>query len=117
MARIFPPCCLRNPFLNQETFLQFRCGNNRKLRIKALPANLPDFIEIDITPLKIGDKVAVGDLPGGDYTFLQTENTVVCRVSTSRVAIEDEEAEEARLGSEEVHAPTGPASPLGRRRH
>ena len=67
--------------------------NNRKLRIKALPANLPDFIEIDITPLKIGDKVAVGDLPGGDYTFLQTDTTVVCRVSTSRVAIEDEEDE------------------------
>lgn len=43
--------------------------NNRKLRIKALPANLPDFIEIDITPLKIGDKVAVGDLPKEGYTF------------------------------------------------
>ncbi|WP_034042155.1 50S ribosomal protein L25/general stress protein Ctc [Wocania ichthyoenteri] len=67
---------------------------NRKLRIKALPANLPDFIEIDITPLKIGDKVAVGDLPSEDYTFLHNDNTVVCRVSTSRVAIVDEEDEE-----------------------
>ena len=75
--------------------------NNRKLRIKALPANLPDFIEIDITPLKIGDKVAVGDLPGGDYTFLQTDTTVVCRVSTSRVAIEDEEDEEEGVEGEE----------------
>jgi len=74
--------------------------NNRKLRIKALPVNLPDFIEIDITPLKIGDKVAVGDLPVGDYTFLQTDNTVVCRVSSSRVAVEDEEEEELEEGAE-----------------
>ncbi|NNC45194.1 MAG: 50S ribosomal protein L25/general stress protein Ctc [Winogradskyella sp.] len=68
--------------------------NNRKLRIKALPANLPDFIEIDITPLKIGDKVAIGDLPGGDYTFLHSDNTVVCQIKTARLAIVDEEEEE-----------------------
>ena len=84
--------------------------NNRKLRIKALPANLPDFIEIDITPLKIGDKVAVGDLPTGDYTFLQTDTTVVCRVSTSRVAVEDEEEEEEE-GAEAAEAAEGAEAP------
>ena len=84
--------------------------NNRKLRIKALPANLPDFIEVDITPLKIGDKVAVGDLPGGDYTFLHSDNTVVCQIKTSRVAIEDEEEEEE--GAEGEAAPAeGAAAP------
>ncbi|MFD1161257.1 50S ribosomal protein L25/general stress protein Ctc [Hwangdonia seohaensis] len=75
---------------------------NRKLRIKALPANLPDFIEIDITPLKIGDKIAVGDLPTDGYTFLHNDNTVVCRVSTSRVAIEDEEDDEELAEGEEA---------------
>jgi large subunit ribosomal protein L25 len=84
--------------------------NNRKLRIKALPANLPDFIEIDITPLKIGDKVAVGDLPTGDYTFLQTDTTVVCRVSTSRVAVEDEEEEEEE-GAEAAEGAEGAEAP------
>ncbi|GAA4940481.1 50S ribosomal protein L25/general stress protein Ctc [Algibacter agarivorans] len=85
--------------------------NNRKLRIKALPANLPDFIEIDITPLKIGDKVAIGDLPAGDYTFLQTDTTVVCRVSTSRVAIADEEDEdELEEGAEGAEAPAAEAT-------
>ncbi|SFC98982.1 50S ribosomal protein L25/general stress protein Ctc [Algibacter pectinivorans] len=72
--------------------------NNRKLRIKALPANLPDFIEIDITPLKIGDKVAVGDLPSGDYTFLHSDNTVVCQVRTSRTAVADDDEEEVEAG-------------------
>lgn len=68
--------------------------NNRKLRIKALPLNLPDFIEIDITPLKIGDKVAVGDLPSEKYTFLHSDNTVVCQIKTARTAILDDEEEE-----------------------
>ena len=87
--------------------------NNRKLRIKALPANLPDFIEIDITPLKIGDKVAVGDLPTGDYTFLQTDTTVVCRVSTSRVAVEDveDEEEEGAEGAEAAEGAEGTEAP------
>jgi large subunit ribosomal protein L25 len=74
--------------------------NNRKLRIKALPTNLPDFIEIDITPLKIGDKVAVGDLPSGDYTFLHTDNTVVCQIKTARTAIVDDEDEDEEEGAE-----------------
>ena len=78
--------------------------NNRKLRIKALPANLPDFIEIDITPLKIGDKVAVGDLPSGNYTFLHSDNTVVCQVRTSRTAVVDEDEEELEEGAEGAEA-------------
>ncbi|MGB5417388.1 50S ribosomal protein L25/general stress protein Ctc [Algibacter sp.] len=80
--------------------------NNRKLRIKALPASLPDFIEIDITPLKIGDKVAVGDLPSGDYTFLHSDNTVVCQIKTARTAIVDEEEEEEE-GAEGVEGAEG----------
>ncbi|TYA74396.1 50S ribosomal protein L25/general stress protein Ctc [Seonamhaeicola marinus] len=73
--------------------------NNRKLRVKALPANLPDFIEVDITPLKIGGKVYVGDLPSDNYKFMHPDNTVVCQVRTSRNAVadadEEEEGEEA----------------------
>ncbi|MFD2724934.1 50S ribosomal protein L25/general stress protein Ctc [Hyunsoonleella rubra] len=75
--------------------------NNRKLRIKALPANLPDFIEIDITPMKIGDKVYVGDLDSEKYRFLHTDNTVVCQIKTARTAILDDEEEEEELEGEE----------------
>ena len=82
--------------------------NNRKLRIKALPINLPDFIEIDIEPLKIGDKVYVGDLEKGNYTFLHSENTVVCQIKTARLAIVDEveEDEEGIEGEEGAEATT-----------
>ncbi|MFD2542648.1 50S ribosomal protein L25/general stress protein Ctc [Lacinutrix gracilariae] len=68
--------------------------NNRKLRVKALPANLPDFIEIDITPLKIGDKIFVRDINQEKYTLLHSENTVVCQIKTSRTAVVDADDDE-----------------------
>jgi large subunit ribosomal protein L25 len=37
--------------------------NNRKLKVKALPKNLPDFVEADITPLNMGNKLYVTFLP------------------------------------------------------
>ena len=79
--------------------------NNRKLRVKALPVNLPDLIEIDITDLKIGDKVSVGDLDQSKYTLLHSDNTVVCQIKTSRTAIVDEEEEEE--GEEGVEGAEG----------
>ncbi|WP_339623481.1 50S ribosomal protein L25/general stress protein Ctc [uncultured Winogradskyella sp.] len=75
----------------------------RKLRVKAIPSKLPDFIEVDITPLKIGSKLYITELENEDYTFLHPENTVVCQVRRSRLAIVDadddeEEGEEAEGG-------------------
>ena len=68
--------------------------NRRKLRVKALPTNLPDTIEIDITPLKIGDKLFVSELENDAFRFLHTDTTVVCQIKRSRVSTEDEEDEE-----------------------
>ena len=64
--------------------------NKRKLRIKALPTNLPDYIEIDITNLNIGDRVYITELENESYTFLHPDNTVVCQVRRARAAIVDE---------------------------
>lgn len=71
---------------------------NRKLKVKALPANLPDFVTADISKLKIGSKLVITSLFNEDYTFMHPENTVVVQVRTSRnasnVEDEDEETEE-----------------------
>ncbi|APG65656.1 50S ribosomal protein L25/general stress protein Ctc [Tenacibaculum todarodis] len=68
---------------------------NRKLRVKALPANLPDFISADISKLKIGNKLVITSLFNEDYTFMHPDNTVVVQVRTSRNATaEDEDSEE-----------------------
>ncbi|MFP4844322.1 50S ribosomal protein L25/general stress protein Ctc [Winogradskyella sp. PE311] len=72
----------------------------RKLRVKAIPSKLPDFIEIDITPLKIGSKFYITELENEDYKFLHPENTVVCQVRRSRLAVVDEEEEGEEEGAE-----------------
>jgi len=67
---------------------------NRKLRVKALPTNLPDFINADISKLKIGNKLFVTELTNDAYTFMHPDNTVVVQVRTSRNAMDEEETEE-----------------------
>lgn len=76
--------------------------NRRKLRVKALPKNLPDFLEADITPLKIGSKLYVTALEGEGYTLLHSDNTVVVQIKTARTAIvtDDEDEEELEEGTE-----------------
>ena len=77
---------------------------NRRLVVRALPGNLPDFINADISELLIGDKILLEDLKSPDYAFLQEDTMVVCQVSTARAAIvdevEDEEGEEGEEGAE-----------------
>jgi large subunit ribosomal protein L25 len=81
--------------------------NKRKLRVKALPSNLPDFIEADISPLKIGSKLYITELVNENYNFLHPDNTVVCQVKRSRVTIEEDEEElEAEEGTVEGAAPS-----------
>lgn len=81
---------------------------NRKLRVKAVPANLPDYLDADITELKIGNKLYVAALASDKFTIMHPENTVVCQVRTSRNAIEDEEEEEE--GAEGAEAATEEAA-------
>ena len=83
--------------------------NKRKLRVKALPVNLPDFIEADITPLKIGGKLTIDQLANDAYKFLHPDNTVVCQVKRSRVSIDEIEDEEEE--GEEGAAPAEGSAP------
>ncbi|APX99207.1 LSU ribosomal protein L25P [Lacinutrix venerupis] len=70
--------------------------NKRSLRVKALPGNLPDFIDADIENLKIGNKLYITALENEAYTFMHPDNTVVCLVRRSRAAVvEDDDDEDA----------------------
>jgi large subunit ribosomal protein L25 len=72
--------------------------NNRKLRVKALPANLPDFIQVDITPMKIGHKKYVRDLRVDEYEIMHPDNVVVVMIKTSRTAIAEDDDDEEEAG-------------------
>ncbi|NUY80353.1 50S ribosomal protein L25/general stress protein Ctc [Flavobacterium sp. MAH-1] len=61
--------------------------NQRKLKVKALPANLPDFVEADITELEMGNKLYVTKLVSDKYKLMHPDNTVVAQVRISRAAM------------------------------
>ena len=68
--------------------------NFRKLRVFGLAKDMPDAVSIDITPIKIGDKIRVSDLSVSGLNFLDPKNAVVVGVQTARVIIEEDEEEE-----------------------
>ncbi|MGY8947242.1 MAG: 50S ribosomal protein L25/general stress protein Ctc [Flavobacteriales bacterium] len=69
--------------------------NKRKLRVKALPSNLPDIIVVDISELEIGNKLYTSSIKSEKFSFVHPDNTVICQVRTSRAAIIEEEVEVA----------------------
>ncbi len=69
--------------------------NTRRLKVKGIAANLPDFVEANISELKIGNKLYITQLDSEGFEFLHPENTVVCQVKNSRNAIAADEEEEA----------------------
>ena len=60
---------------------------NRKLKVKALPDNLPDFVPVDISGLEMGNKLYVTKLAQDKYKIMHPDNTVVCQVRVSRAAM------------------------------
>lgn len=76
--------------------------SKRKLKVRALPKNLPDFINVDISSLKLGNKITTAELESEDFTILHPDNTVVCKVRTSRASMSIEEEELEGEATEEV---------------
>ncbi len=81
----------------------------RKLTVRALPANLPDAIMVDISKLRIGGTISVGDVKTEEYTFLHPDNTSIVQVKASRNAVDDEEDDEEE-GAEGTEATAAPAA-------
>jgi len=65
-----------------------------KIITRAIPADLPDAIEVDISELRIGQFIYIKDLRSEKYSFLAPDNAVVVGVKTARAAIEEEVEEE-----------------------
>ena len=61
--------------------------NTRRLKVKALPKNLPDFIEANISELQMGNKLYVTKLIADKFKLLHPDNTVVAQVRISRAAM------------------------------
>ena len=56
----------------------------RKLKVKALPANLPDYIDVDISDLELGRSVKVSKIQATNYTILTNPSSPVATVAIPR---------------------------------
>lgn len=58
----------------------------RKLKVKGLPDKFPDFLNIDINDMEIGDALKVGELNFDGLTLLDPHRSMVVAVASSRIA-------------------------------
>jgi large subunit ribosomal protein L25 len=84
-----------------EVFIPIKCVGNsvgvrqggklmikqQKLRVKGLPANLPEFIEIKIDALEIGKAIVVKELSSPNIVLLDSPNNPVVSVKSTRAAV------------------------------
>ncbi len=61
----------------------------RKLKVRGLIEDLPEYIVVDISKMTLGGSLKVRDLLTDNLQFLDTQNGVVVNVKTARVIVED----------------------------
>lgn len=73
-----------------------------RLSVKCLPGNIPDHIEIDVTPLRVGDAVHVRDVtvPGGE--LMHDADVSIVGVMSARVEAAAEPAADATASPEVI---------------
>jgi len=64
----------------------------RKLRVKALPKNMPQAVEVSIAKLEVGNLFRVRDLAKGDYLITNTAEDTIVSVGMSRALKQAEQA-------------------------
>lgn len=67
----------------------------RSIKIKALPANLPDYVEVNISDLELGKSIKVSKIQPENYEILTNSNAPIATVTIPR-ALKSAQAEEAR---------------------
>ncbi len=77
---------------------------NREVRVEALPMEMPDRLELDISAMEIGDTLRLSDLPAREgVTFLDDPETVLANVTVpTRVEEPEPEEVEGEEGEEGV---------------
>jgi large subunit ribosomal protein L25 len=56
----------------------------RKLKVKALPENLPDFVEVNISELELGKSIKVGKVEENNFRILSDKLAPVATVTIPR---------------------------------
>ncbi len=67
----------------------------RSLKVKALLKDLPDQLDIDVTPLELEKRLTAGELHYEGVQIVSDKNTIICRVNATR-AMQQAAAEAAK---------------------
>jgi len=89
---------------------------SREINIEALPMEIPDHLELDVSGMGIGDSLRLADLPAQEgVTYLDDpEETVLASVQVPAVIVEPEpEEEELEEGEEGAELEEGEEAPEG----
>ncbi|MDG1262310.1 MAG: 50S ribosomal protein L25/general stress protein Ctc [Flavobacteriales bacterium] len=83
--------------------------NYRRLPLRGLPNAIPEYVNVDITELNIGDVIRVREIPMDGFTILKSDSDVVVAVKRTRAAMSaaSEEEEEGAEGEGEEAAAEG----------
>lgn len=78
----------------------------RELRIRCLPSDIPEFIEVDVSSLNIGDSTHVRDIPGSDRCEIMTDPDITLASVTPPISeAKYEEIVAAAEGEREIAQP------------
>lgn len=69
----------------------------KKLSVKALPADLPDFISVDVSHLEVGKSVKVADVKAENFTILNAKAIPLATVVSTR-ELKQAETADAKTG-------------------
>lgn len=71
----------------------------RSLKVSGLMKDLPDQLELDVTPLGLDKRMVAGDVKVEGLQILSDKNTIICSVKTTR-AMQQAAAEAAKTSAE-----------------
>ena len=77
----------------------------RKVKVKALVKDLPDFIVLKTDHLDIGDSIKIMDIKQDNVTFLDPPSTVLVGVRTARAVVEEVPGAPGEAAAAEAAAP------------
>lgn len=82
---------------------------SKKLKVKALPANLPQYVEVDVSDLDLGKSIKVMDVAAEGFEIVTPDRVTIVGVIIPRAlksALKDDEAE-AEAEAEAAEAAEG----------
>ncbi|MGG6545568.1 UNVERIFIED_CONTAM: 50S ribosomal protein L25/general stress protein Ctc [Prevotella sp. 15_C9] len=74
----------------------------RKINVKAPYQQIPEHLDIDVTGLRLGKSIKVGDLSFENLELVTSKDVVVCSVKATRNAVESSTDAEETEGTEET---------------